>query len=460
MRPLIKPHFILNFITVLIISLNVNAQTFQVDTILYNGDPNKFINIVFIGDGYQNNEMPDFITNVQNATNYFFSTTPFSEYKNYFNVFAIKVPSTQSGTDHPRTAPDCPPQSSHPTLSVNTFYNSSFDYFSIHRLLVPSSYAINNVILNNFPLYDQKIMIVNTPYYGGSGGSTATASCHTSSNEIVLHEIGHSFAALKDEYWPGYGDEGANMTQETNPALVRWKNWIGFGGVGIYKHGNTGTSATWYRPHNNCKMRFLGPDFCPVCKEAITLSILQKFGTPIETFLPNQSVLPLTTDSMQFEISLYKPYINTLRTKWLLNGVCIASNTDSLTIMRSQLNEGSNFLSVSVLDTTSLIRADTHLVSNTYSINWTITINAGIVVTDNILGLKIYPNPVSNELIIEIEGNNELLNYEIINTIGQVVYKGNFIKKTTVQTSNFAPGVYLVKFENGKIFEFKKIIKD
>jgi uncharacterized delta-60 repeat protein len=74
--------------------------------------------------------------------------------------------------------------------------------------------------------------------------------------------------------------------------------------------------------------------------------------------------------------------------------------------------------------------------------------------------IKVYPNPVSNELIIEIEGNNEKLNFEILNAIGQIVFKGNFVKETTIQTSNFAPGVYLIKLENGKTFEFIKVIKE
>jgi stress response protein SCP2 len=74
--------------------------------------------------------------------------------------------------------------------------------------------------------------------------------------------------------------------------------------------------------------------------------------------------------------------------------------------------------------------------------------------------IKVYPNPVSNELIIEIDGNNEKVNFDILNAVGQVLFKGNLVKKTTVQTSNFVPGVYLIKLENGKTFEFKKIIKE
>jgi hypothetical protein len=52
-----------------------------------------------------------------------------------------------------------------------------------------------------------------------------------------------------------------------------------------------------------------------------------------------------------------------------------------------------------------------------------------------------------------------MLNFEILNAIGQLVFKGNLVEKTTVQTSNFTPGVYLIKLENGKTFEFKKILK-
>ena len=74
--------------------------------------------------------------------------------------------------------------------------------------------------------------------------------------------------------------------------------------------------------------------------------------------------------------------------------------------------------------------------------------------------ISIYPNPVSNELNIEIEGNNEQVNFEIINSMGQVVLKGNFVKKTSVQTNNFAPGVYILKLGNNKGFEFKKIVKE
>jgi len=153
-----------------------------------------------MGDGYQTNELLTFITNATNSSNYLFTISPFTQYRNYFNVFAIKVNSTESGADHPRNATDCPPASTHPLLTVDTYFNSTFDYYSIHRLLVATkNSAAYNVIINNFPLYDNALMLVNTPYYGGSGGWLATASANASSNEILIHEIGHYFADLADE---------------------------------------------------------------------------------------------------------------------------------------------------------------------------------------------------------------------------------------------------------------------
>ncbi|MBV5343801.1 T9SS type A sorting domain-containing protein, partial [bacterium] len=67
--------------------------------------------------------------------------------------------------------------------------------------------------------------------------------------------------------------------------------------------------------------------------------------------------------------------------------------------------------------------------------------------------INIYPNPVKNELRIDFEEGST---FEILNLMGQVVYNGNLIKNTIVQTSNLSSGVYLIKFKTGKSFEYKK----
>jgi len=73
--------------------------------------------------------------------------------------------------------------------------------------------------------------------------------------------------------------------------------------------------------------------------------------------------------------------------------------------------------------------------------------------------LKVYPNPVTNELTIEIEGNSKKTGFDIINALGQSVYKGKMVNQATVQTGDFAPGTYFIKFDNGKTFDFTKVSK-
>jgi hypothetical protein len=73
--------------------------------------------------------------------------------------------------------------------------------------------------------------------------------------------------------------------------------------------------------------------------------------------------------------------------------------------------------------------------------------------------VSLYPNPVANELTIEIHGNKKLINFEIINSVGVVVYQGKLNQKTTIQTSSFASGVYLIKMKYGYNYDFKKFIK-
>src|SRR5690349_6965632 len=102
----------------LLVSWPAFAQTFQVDTLFKNGSLIERINLVFVGDGYQVNELGKFRTDVDNIVTEIFSQSPFKEYKNYFNAFAIKVISNQSGATHPRTSPDadCAPV---PVLTVD-----------------------------------------------------------------------------------------------------------------------------------------------------------------------------------------------------------------------------------------------------------------------------------------------------------------------------------------------------
>ncbi|MFZ4398697.1 MAG: N-acetylmuramoyl-L-alanine amidase [Bacteroidales bacterium] len=93
--------------------------------------------------------------------------------------------------------------------------------------------------------------------------------------------------------------------------------------------------------------------------------------------------------------------------------------------------------------------------SNTIQFGSSIEINQNTIKV-----IKIYPSPAFEKFIIEISGNKDNFNFEILNSIGQIVYKGNVIENAIVQTTKLAPGVYFIKLTDGKIIEFRKIIKE
>lgn len=86
------------------------------------------------------------------------------------------------------------------------------------------------------------------------------------------------------------------------------------------------------------------------------------------------------------------------------------------------------------------------------------TTGLDLLLTD--LPVKFYPNPVTNELFIEIDNNADEINFEIINTLGQQVYSGIIVKNAIIQTEGFSKGIYLLKLSVGNSFRFEKIIKE
>lgn len=438
--------------------LNLKAQVFDVDTILYNGSTDKRINLVILGDGYTNEQLPNFIQDSKAVRDYMFTISPYKEYKNYFNVFIIKVPSLESGITHPATATDGG-EPVFPKATVNTYFNTTFDFSNIHRLVVPTkNSALTSVLANNFPTYDQVFVIANTTYYGGSGGTYATYTLNTSALEIAMHEIGHSFAGLIDEYYAGdtYAREGHNMTQETNPTLVRWKNWIGIDNVGIYQHTGSVNAAKWYKPHQNCKMQLLGKPYCDVCRERIVERI-HELTNPIDVFSPASTTpLSMTNKSLKFSATFLKATPNTLKIRWLLDNNVISSNTDSVTIVPNGLSNGTHKLNLTVLDTIAYTKSEVHKTSHLYSVLWTINKSdaTSTYQLNNEVKIEIAPNPVSDMLNISYSLlNTSDVEINVFNQQGQKLRTIPRSKKSTgthsqtLDISDLSIGLYLVQIK-------------
>ncbi len=372
----------------------LTGQKFPVDTLVKNGSLDSRINIVILGDGYQESEMGKFIKDAELFMEEFFVETPYKEYFNYFNVFAIRTPSKVSGA-----ARD-------PAMPIENYFGSTFNYFNIDRLLVPlNNSRISLTLANNFPQYDQVLMLVNDSKYGGSGGWIATTSTHSAAGQIAIHEIGHSFSNLADEYYAGdvYARESPNMTRETNPELVKWKNWLHSNGVGIYQHCCNDNSSQWYKPHNNCMMERLGVPFCHVCRQE-TVKRIHQLTDPIIHYFPVEPYLIASETEMEFFTEVVEPNPNTISRIWSLNGEIISTQNDTIFISSGNLNPGINSLSYTLTDETQMVRIDGYDKINVYQILWeidlsTTSIELGESVKERV-EILIYPNPAQDVLQI------------------------------------------------------------
>lgn len=445
------------------------TQVFDVQTIKSSGDDDKRINLVILGDGYLVGELAQFEIDATAFMDDLFSQEPYASYENYFNVHIVKVISNESGASHPGTASDepGPPDPVIPVSTVNNFFGTAYDSFGIHRLLYTANTAlISSVLADNFPTYDQAMILVNAPYYGGSGGEFPIASTGVAAGEIAIHELGHSFVDLNDEYYPGDGlaAESINMTQDNNPATVKWKNWVGTNSVNIFPYGTSGTPSTWYRPHQTCKMRFLGFDFCAVCAEG-TIEKIHDLVSPIDSFTPTSTAINSPAFPLDFQLNLIQTIPNTLENSWTLNSSNFETNMDAISIQENDLNVGTNNLTVVVHDATALLDVDNHDTTHFYTVSWTIDNTLGIQdVETNDFSIVLYPNPSHN--IVNISMENTLgkdIAIEIVSLDGKNIKSENISnnENSQIDISALSQGIYLANFyANGVLISSKKLVKN
>jgi hypothetical protein len=381
--------FLSLLLSLLIVELS--AQQFKIDTLRQRGPEKNMINLVVMGDGYTVAEMEYLKEDTDRFVEYLFQTEPFDRYENYFNVYLIYTISEESGVTHPCTGDDCP-RADHghddlphrfnefpkriavPQAKPNTIFGSSFDTNGIHRLVVPTKPdVIRNVLKEHIPNYTQVVILANSPFYGGSGGEFATATVNFDSNDIAVHEIGHSFGELADEYWAGnmYAVERANRSQNADPDSVPWKHWVGINDIGVYSYGAKGSRAQWFRPHEFCKMQYLVAPFCSVCQEVFVETIHRKTSAILETNPTHGETILMAGEMNEFTLKLAKPKPNTLDVKWYLNDQLIAANTEYITLDKGVLDLGRNELRAVATDTTTLVRNPKHYM-NSDTVSWVV----------------------------------------------------------------------------------------
>src|SRR5262245_49067601 len=163
------------------------------------GDPAKRFNVVTLGDGYTEADMPKFRANVDHEISTLFAFEPWKSYRSYINIYRVEIVSGESGVS-------CDPSLTSPkrTTPLNMQFWSGCRSDGIQRLLVMDDDAAGtyaNMVTGTNAANRQIVALANSTTYGGAGGTYATASgANALSSLIMPHEIGHSLGGLQDEY--------------------------------------------------------------------------------------------------------------------------------------------------------------------------------------------------------------------------------------------------------------------
>ncbi len=376
-------------------------------TLMTNGFGSNRLNVVFLSEGYQTNQLGQFLTDATNALNRLLSHPPYAEYSNYFNAYAIKVASTNSGSDHPNAG-----------SFTNTYFNSTYDV-SDTLITIPPNFAdanashgqgkVDTLLQTYLPNYQLAILLVNDVVKGGSDGfdKTAIAAANASDPifEILTHETGHVLANLGDEYtaaYPGFPNtEEPNTTRQTNSNSIKWKAWIDTNStpiptpptfayqdsVGLFQGAHYNTTG-WYRPQLNCAMGNFSSPFCAVCSEALVLAIYQRVR-PVDSFTPVGTNVSVTTSPpLTFNLGLLQPATHSLAVQWFTNGIALPGTTNPLlTLLPASLGNKTSVVSAVVRDLTPLVRTDpTNFLTQTVS--WKVVVNIPQLNLDSALWLS------------------------------------------------------------------------
>ncbi len=331
------------------------APVFESTKIVDNGPSENRIDIVIVGDGYTASELDQYHDQVNLVVQAFFNEAPLQQYASFFNVHRVDVISNESGVDNDFTL----------GVRKDTALDGAFFCGGTERLLCVDPNKTLEAASNAEDV-DQVLVIVNSSKYGGAGYPSQNigtlSGLSPASIEVALHEFGHSFADLADEY--DYGGPTVYTGNELGPVNVsiydsteiagrqtKWYNWLDEPNVDAFEGGNYSEQGV-FRPTANSKMRSLDQPFEQINSEQFIIK-----GYEIVNPIDNATAPGNYTDLEVFFVETVDPTTQPLDIQWSIDGVPIPGATgktlDSSTL---GLPSGNYLLSVEVRDNTDMVR--------------------------------------------------------------------------------------------------------
>jgi hypothetical protein len=200
----------------------------RVWTVFENGPPAEKVDILLIGEGYTREELPKFRRDVERLVGKLFEEEPFKSRKSDFNVRAIDLPAERSGVTRPRAG-----------QFRRTLISTEYNIFDSERYILTYDNRALRDVASSAP-YDFLEILVNEEQYGGGGIYNFQATTSVDSEfapYVFVHEFGHHFAALGDEYYTSQVayETGAavhpeptepNVTALHDPENLKWKDLV------------------------------------------------------------------------------------------------------------------------------------------------------------------------------------------------------------------------------------------
>jgi len=199
--------------------------TFEV---VKNGEASQKVDLAFLAEGYTAEDRDKFVADVKRFSDFLFEKEPYKSNQNKFNIYGVFRPSLERGMDEPRQK-----------AYKNTALKASFNAFDLDRyMLTEEGFALREMAAQ-VP-YDAIVILVNSKRYGGGGiynDYCITTVDNQASLSVFIHEFGHSFAGLADEYYTSdvaYNDfypAGVeplepNITALLDPEHLKWKDLV------------------------------------------------------------------------------------------------------------------------------------------------------------------------------------------------------------------------------------------
>ncbi len=231
-------------------------------------DTTRCIHIAYVAEGYTQTQLDQYLADCRAANESLFRHEPFKSMRGRFHIVALLSASKDSDVSQPGKG-----------IWLDTALGSHFDTFYMERYLTTLHLKRLHDVLAGAP-YEHIIVLANTAHYGGGGIYNSYNLSYTRGKHflpVVVHEFGHSFGGLGDEY--PYGDNDPMYFSDTEPwepnltthptPPVKWQELVDEGKASVIEGGGYLSKGVW-RGQEDCRMRTNEhPDFCPVCQQAL-----------------------------------------------------------------------------------------------------------------------------------------------------------------------------------------------